>query len=113
MKTYTRFTPKPHIRKGDMVLVRSGDDKGKKARVLEVLPMKGVAYVEGVNLMTHHVKPNSDKDNPKGGIIKKEGPVAISKLMVMDAKGNATRIGRREEGGKSVRYSKKSQEVIK
>lgn len=100
------------IKKGDMVYVRSGDDKGKKGRVIEVIPSKLRAMVEGVNIVSRHTRPSSK--NTQGGIVKKEAPVHVSKLMLLDPKdGKPTRIGHREENGKSVRYAKKSQEVIK
>ena len=70
------------------------------------------AMVEGLNLVSKHTKANAK--NPNGGIVKKEAPIHISNLMVVDAQGNATRIGRRKnENGKLVRYSKKSGEEIK
>jgi len=107
-----RHKPKLHIKKGDMVIVLSGDDKGKKGRVLEVFPMKMRAIVEGVGIISRHTKP--DAKNTQGGIVKKEAPVHISKLSNIDPKsGKATRIGRRKENGATVRYSKKSNEVIK
>jgi large subunit ribosomal protein L24 len=109
-----RFIPKLHIRKDDMVLLRSGDDKGKRGRVIEVLPEKRMALVEGINLISRHYKPNTNKQNPKGGIVKKEAPVPVSKLSLIDPKKNtATRIGRKMVDGKMVRYAKKSGEVIK
>jgi len=64
-----------------------------------------------VNMVTKHTKPNAK--NTQGGIVKQEAPIHISNVMVVDGKGNATRVGRREENGKLVRYSKKSGEVIK
>ena len=69
------------------------------------------ALVEGVNLVSKHTKPNAK--NTQGGIVKKEATVHISNLMLVDGKGNATRVGRREEEGKIVRYSKHSGEIIK
>ena len=103
---------KLHVKKGDMVQVIAGDDKGKIAKVLKVYPEKNRAIVEGVNVNKKHTKPNAK--NPNGGIIKKEAPIHISNLMVVDAKGNATRVGRRlNDKGKLVRYSKKSGEEIK
>jgi large subunit ribosomal protein L24 len=108
----SRFKPKVHFKKGDMVIVRSGDDKGKKARVLEINITKQMAFVEGVNIISKATKP--DAKNPQGGIIKKEAAVHISKLALIDPKdGTATRIGRRIEDGKTVRFAKKSGEVIK
>lgn len=110
--TVTAKQPKLHIRKGDMVLVLSGDDKGKKARVIEILASEMRALVEGVNIIHRHSKP--DAKNTQGGIVKKEAPVHISKLSLIDPKtGTATRIGRNRENGKSVRISKKSNQVIK
>lgn len=112
IKTTTRFKPKVHFKKGDMVIVRSGDDKGKKARVLEVNVAKQLAFVEGVNIISKATKP--DAKNPQGGIIKKEAALHVSKLALIDPKtGAATRISRRVEDGKTVRVAKKSGEVIK
>ena len=103
--------PKLKIRKGDTVKVIAGDSKGMQGRVLEVILEKNRAFVEGVNLVSKHSRPNAK--NTQGGIVKKEAPIHISNLMLVDGKGNATRVGRKEEDGKLVRYSKKSEEVIK
>jgi large subunit ribosomal protein L24 len=103
--------PKLKVRKGDIVKVIAGDSKGAQGRVLEVILDKNRALVEGVNTVSKHSRPNAK--NTQGGIVKKEAPIHISNLMVVDGKGNATRVGRREEDGKLVRYSKKSEEVIK
>ena len=91
----------------------AGDDKGQQGKVLQVDVEKQRAKVEGLNMVSRHTKPNSK--NPQGGIVKKEAGIHISNLMVVDSKGNATRIGRRkdEKTNKSVRYSKKSGEVVK
>jgi len=103
---------KIHIKKGDTVNVLSGDDKGKTGKVLKVDVEKYRAFVEGVNMVSKNTKPNAK--SPQGGIIKKEASVNISNLMVVDGKGNATRIGRRlDDKGKLVRYSKKTGEDIK
>ena len=103
---------KIHIKKGDIVKVIAGDSKGSQGKVLMVDVEKYRAMVEGVNLVSKHTKANAK--NPNGGIVKKEAPIHISNLMVVDAQGNATRIGRRKnENGKLVRYSKKSGEEIK
>ena len=102
---------KLNIKKGDMVLVIAGDDKGKKGRVIEVLNVEKRALVEGINIVSRHTKPN--QQNQQGGIIKKEAPVNISNLKVIDKSGNATRVSRKiDENGKNVRISKKSGEVI-
>jgi large subunit ribosomal protein L24 len=104
---------KLHIKKGDTVIVISGESKGQQGRVLEVQRSKDRAIVEGVNLISKHQKPNAE--HPQGGIIKKEAGVHISNLMLVDPKtGKATRIGRKRNAeGKLVRYSKKSGEEIK
>lgn len=104
---------KLHIKKGDTVMVISGEDKGHSGRVLEVLVKEQRAIVEGLNMIKRHAKPSAK--NPQGGIISKEAPIHISNLNVVDPKtGKATRIGRRlNENGKLVRYAKKSGEEIK
>jgi large subunit ribosomal protein L24 len=104
---------KLHVKKGDMVFVISGVSKGQKGKVLEVIREKERAIVEGVNMVSKHTKPNAKY--PQGGIIKKEAPIHISNLMLVDpASGKPTRIGRRlGENGKLVRYSKKSGEELK
>ncbi|HNR19796.1 MAG TPA: 50S ribosomal protein L24 [Bacteroidia bacterium] len=100
------------IKKGDMVQVMSGESKGKQGRVLEVILEKSRVLVEGVNVVSKHSKPNAK--NTQGGIVKKEAPVHISNLMLIDPKnGKPTRVGRKIEDGKIVRYAKKSGEVIK
>ncbi|MCQ2292333.1 MAG: 50S ribosomal protein L24 [Bacteroidales bacterium] len=100
------------IKKGDIVKVTTGESKGSQGKVLEVIPGDCKALVEGCNMVSKSTKPNAK--NPNGGIIKKEAPIHISNLMVVDAKGNATRVGRRmNDKGKLVRYSKKSGEEIK
>ena len=102
---------KLHIKKGDIVIVNTGDDKGKEGKVLSVDPEKQRAIVEGSNMVSKASKPSAA--NPQGGIVKKEAPVHISNLNLKDPEtGKATRIGRRVEGDKIVRYSKKSQKEI-
>ncbi|MBR4337119.1 MAG: 50S ribosomal protein L24 [Bacteroidaceae bacterium] len=104
---------KLHIKKGDMVYVNAGEDKGKTGRVLKVDIEKQRAIVEGVNMMSKSAKPSAK--HPQGGIVKQEAPIHISNLNVLDPKTNKpTRIGRRMgENGKLVRYSKSSGEEIK
>ena len=100
------------IKKGDTVKVITGEYKGTQGKVLEVLPKENKALVEGCNMVSKSTKPSAAA--PSGGIIKKEAPIHISNLMVVDAKGNATRVGRKlNDKGKLVRYSKKSGEEIK
>ena len=103
--------PRLKIRKGDIVKVMAGDNKGSQGRVLEVNLADRKVLVEGVNLVSKSTKPNAK--NTQGGIIKKEMPIHVSNVMLVDGKGNTTRVGRRTEDGKLVRYSKKSNEVIK
>ncbi|HUW06363.1 MAG TPA: 50S ribosomal protein L24 [Williamwhitmania sp.] len=104
---------KLHIKKGDVVFVNTGNDRGKTGKVLEVLPTEERAIVEGINMVTKHTKPNAK--NPQGGIIKQEAPIHISNLNVVDpATRKPTRIGRRyNDEDKLVRYAKKSGEEIK
>ena len=103
---------KLHIRKGDMVQVLAGDSKGQQGRVLSVLTADKKAIVEGINMVSKHSKPSAK--NTQGGIVKKEAPVHISNLMLIEpGTGKPTKIGRRIENGKLVRFSKKSGEVIK
>jgi large subunit ribosomal protein L24 len=102
-----------HIKKGDIVIINSGESKGQQGRILEVLYSKERAIVEGVNMISKHTKPNAK--SPQGGITKKEAPVHISNLNLVDpSSGKATRIGRKlNNKNKLVRYSKKSGEEIK
>jgi len=104
---------KYHIRKGDTVLVLSGENKGQEGKVLKVITKTDRALVEGVNIVSKHTKPNAQ--NPQGGIVKQEAPIHISNLQLIDpATGKPTRIGRkRNDEGKLVRYSKKTGEEIK
>ncbi len=104
---------KLHIKKGDTVIVISGNSRGQEGKVLNVVREKERAIVEGVNMVSKHTKPNAK--SPQGGIIKKEATIHISNLMLKDPKtGKPTRIGRRlDKSGKLVRYSKKSGEEIK
>lgn len=101
------------IKKGDTVIVIAGNSKGQQGRVLEVIRKKDRAIVEGVNMLSKHTRPTND--TPQGGIIKKEGPVHLSNIMLVDPSGGkATRVGRRlNDKGKMVRFAKKSGEEIK
>ena len=103
----------PLVKKGDIVSVLAGDDKGKTGRVLSVQVKKNRAVVEGVNIVSKSTKPSAKY--PQGGIVKIEAPVHISNLNLVDPKsGKPTRIGRKlNDAGKLVRYSKKSGEEIK
>lgn len=103
---------KIHIKKGDTVYVNAGNDKGMTGKVLSVDLAKDRILVEGVNMVSKHTKPNSKQ--PQGGIIKKEAPIHVSNLSLLDPKTNTpTRVGYRFEDGKRIRYAKKSGEEIK
>lgn len=103
---------KLHIKKGDTVKVLAGEYKGQTGMVIQVLPEKNKALVEGINVVKKHNKPTAE--NPQGGITEMEAPVHLSNLMYVDANGEASRIGRKaDDNGKLVRYSKKTQEIIK
>lgn len=92
--------------------VISGGQKGKSGRVIEVVRRTDRVLVEGVNIITKHIKPSAT--NPQGGIEKREAPVHISNVMYVDDKGNATRVGRRRgDDGKLVRVSVKTKEELK
>ena len=107
----TRFKPKYNIRKGDQVVVIAGDDKdSKKPRLVkQVLVDEGKILVEGVNIITKHTKPSAQ--NTKGGIVKREAPIAISNVMLWDGK-QATKVKREVREEKKVRVSKKSGGII-
>ena len=104
---------KLHIKKGDNVVVLSGNDKTKTGKVLEILTDKSRAIVEGINMVTKHQKPSAGK--PEGGIKKMEGTIHISNLMLLEpSNGKPTRTGRKlDEKGILQRYSKKTGELIK
>ena len=100
------------IKKGDTVKVIAGNDKGKSGKVLEILKAKNRVIVEGVNIVTKHVKPSAAK--PEGGIQNTEAGIHISNVMLVDpATGDATRVGRKANNdGKLSRYAKKTGEII-
>jgi len=103
---------KLHIKKGDMVYVLSGEDRGHTGRVLSVDRRKMRAIVEGANIITKATKPTAQY--PQGGLVKKEAPIHISNLSLIDPKsGKPTRIAIRREDGKVVRIAKKSGQEIK
>ncbi len=100
------------VQTGDQVKVLSGEDKGKNGKVLRVDRKNDRVLVEGINMVTKHMKPSAN--NPQGGVEKREAAIHISNVMVIDNQGNPTRVGkRRADNGKLVRFSKKSNEELK
>jgi len=100
------------LKKGDLVRVISGESKGQEGKILEINTKKDRVLVEGANMISKHTKPNAK--NTQGGIVKQEGSVHISNVMLVED-GKTIRIGRQadEKTGKLVRISKKTKEVIK
>ncbi|MBL18340.1 MAG: 50S ribosomal protein L24 [Flavobacteriaceae bacterium] len=98
------------FKNGDKVRVIAGDHKGTEGEIVELIREKNKAIVLGVNVVKRHTKPNAQ--NPQGGIIEKEAPIAISNLSLLTAEGETTRIGYRMEDGKKVRVSRKTNEAI-
>ena len=102
------------IRSGDRVQIISGKDRGKSGRVLRVEPARERLYVEGLNMTKRHIKPKETARNASGqdtaaqlgGVIDMEGPIHISNVMLLDAKGARTRVGIQREGGTRVRVAK-------
>lgn len=99
------------IKTGDLVVVISGDDKGKTGKVLKVLPKTHQVVVEGVNVNKKHVKPN--QNNAEGKIVDKTAPIDVSNVAFANKDGKATRIGYKMNGDKKVRYAKKGDELVK
>ena len=105
------------IKTDDQVILTAGKDAGKTGRVVRTEPKKRRVYVEGLNMIKRHERPRSQgdlKNAQAGGIVEKEGPIDVSNVMLLDPKGNKpTRVGvRRDEGGKRVRYAKRSGAAI-
>ena len=98
------------IKKGDMVQVIAGKDKGAQGKVIEAYPKRDKVLVEGVNRVKKHVANSAtERGAESGGIVTQEAPIHVSNVMIVDADGNPTRIGYRfDENGKKVRVSKKS-----
>ncbi|AIT60308.1 50S ribosomal protein L24 [Corynebacterium doosanense] len=98
------------IHKGDTVVVISGPDKGAQGKVIEAYPTRDKVLVEGVNRIKKHVADSArERGASSGGIVTQEAPIHVSNVMVVDADGNATRVGYRfDENGKKVRVSKRN-----
>ena len=97
------------LKKGDLVRVITGKDKGKEGKIISINKKDNTALVEGANMMTKHTKPNATNQN--GGIIHQEGAIDLSNLMYVH-KGKTTRIGYTMQGDKKVRVAKSTGEVI-
>lgn len=97
------------IKKNDRVRVLSGKDRGREGRVLMVMPDKGKALVEGINIMRKHERVQQTQQGQTGGIVSKEAPIALCKLALVDPKTDqAGRIRAKVEGGKKTRQHVKS-----
>jgi large subunit ribosomal protein L24 len=105
------------IRRDDEVVVISGKDRGKTGRVLRVDPKKSKVFVEGLNIIKRHQRPqqvpNAQRAETVGGVIEKEGPIHISNVMLVDPKDKKpTRIGIAREDGQRMRVAKRSQSKL-
>ena len=98
------------LRTDDEVIVISGKDKGKTGKIIRVEPSTDRVYVEGVNIIKRHTRPNPARPNAQVGVIEREGPVHVSNVALLDPKDRkATRVGtRRTEDGKRMRVTKRS-----
>ena len=98
------------LKRDDNVIVISGKDKGKTGKIIRVEPSKDRVYVEGVNIVKRHTRPNPARPNAQVGVIEREGPVHVSNVALLDPKDRkATRVGtRRTEDGKRMRVTKSS-----
>ena len=101
------------IKKGDQVLVIAGKNRGAKGKVLRMVPTQGKAIVEGVNMIKRHTKPNPQRQI-QGGVVEREAPIAVSKLMLIDPdSGKPTRVGwKRDADGTVSRVAKVSGSVV-
>ena len=99
------------VKAGDLVKVIAGNHKGEQGKIVRVFVDKNTAVVEGINMVSKHTKPSAA--SPQGGIVKKEAPIHISNIALIDPKTKeATKVGYRTEGDKKVRFSKKSNQVL-
>ncbi len=97
------------LKKGDKVVVLAGKDKGKQGEITQVMPAKGKAIVDGVNIAIRHQRQTQ---NSQGGRVPTAMPIDLSNLALLDANGKATRVGFREEDGKKVRFAKTTGDAI-
>jgi large subunit ribosomal protein L24 len=98
------------VRSGDRVEVISGKDRGKSGRVLRVDSKHERVYVEGLNMVKRHTRPQqvpgAQSEAALGGVIEREGPIHVSNVMIVDAKGKRTRVGIEREGGQRFRVAR-------
>jgi large subunit ribosomal protein L24 len=97
------------LKKGDRVVVLAGKDKGKEGEISSVMPAKGKAIVDGINIAVRHTKQTQ---NSQGGRVPQAMPIDLSNLALLDSNGKATRVGFRMEDGKKVRFAKTTGDVI-
>jgi large subunit ribosomal protein L24 len=105
--------PRPmKVRSGDRVEVISGKDRGKSGRILRVDPKRERVYVEGLNMVKRHTRPQqvagAQTEEAVGGVIEREGPIHVSNVMLLDSKGKRTRVGIERENGQRVRIARSS-----
>lgn len=99
------------LKKGDNVIVTTGKDKGKKGKIMRVLPALNKVIVEGLNMVKKHQKPR--RSNEKGTIISISMPMNASNVMMLDPKsGKPTRLGKKKVGDKFVRIARKSNQEV-
>ena len=103
--------PRPmKVRSGDRVQVMSGKDRGKTGRILRVDTKRERVFVEGLNMVKRHTRPSqvpgAQSEAALGGVIEREGPIHVSNVMILDAKGQPTRIKIEREDGKRFRVAK-------
>jgi len=100
------------VRSGDHVAVISGKDKGKTGRILRVEPKRQRVYVEGLNMVKRHTRPQqvagAQSETALGGVIEREGPIHVSNVMLLDGKGKRTRVGIEREDGNRYRVARSS-----
>ena len=100
---------KMKIKKGDKVVILSGDDKGKTGEVLKAMPKESKVVVQGVNLVKRHTKPSQ---TTPGGIVTKEAAIHVSNVAIVTSEGKASKFGYKDDKGTKVRFARKSGEVI-
>lgn len=103
------FKAKIKIKRGDTVKVIAGGSKGRTGEVLQVFPADNTAIVDGANVRIKHLKAT---ENDAGGRVDKVMPIHISNLAVLDSDGGVSRVGRRDENGKNVRYTKSNGQTL-